>query len=731
MASPTRRAGRLALIAVTMMLYTSCTDARLQRTPIEEEEPLDNLLQIKGEFCTEPSAQVDFPLKVLFIFDQSASLQCTDSTNRRFEALNQSLDRLRRRPATEFAAIGFSSWSRVQNFTRDRASIDTLLGAESGLGPATDYQGSVATAVRLLEQDMREVGPAERARTRYVINFVSDGVPEPRCNPGCEDTISVCSDGEDNDGDGRSDGADPDCADIEDNSLHPDNLYGVCNTTQEVPDDLYVDMSGLCPEYNQPRQIQQRIQELMALKDAYSIGDITFNTVLLFSPQEVTESVCPGAGAQFGYRRDQARALLQNMANIGNGTFRDVNLADDVSDFLNFEVTSIQADQTLTHMSVFTEHARLDKEGQLEPDSDRDGLSDELEFSMDLDELSSDTDGDNYSDLFEYVFLRDGFHPGDASAPAVGCDSDRDGDGDGLKDCEEAFIKTDPLQPDSDGDGILDRVELLMGLDPTVEDGVSDPDFDGVFSIDEVFGGSRPLVPDEVAWRSSRILYNIDEIGLIEVPRVQNPDNTDERRCYDYDMRRIPMVITPLVKERGLNRVLVTTSERPSQVSGVPGEVRVACFEAFYNGGQLKNPASGVIDVTPERLESLNDAITQSMARIALCPFFGKAIDEEDGLLLATRSELSQMMDACVPRRIEIQGRLYKRQDLDELFSRHLDAQGYPELPERSFDLFVPIQNYRPQEHCWRPWEVEFLSNVLTEMESYCQQCPTDEEGTN
>jgi hypothetical protein len=378
-------------------------------------------------------------------------------------------------------------------------------------------------------------------------------------------------------------------------------------------------------------------------------------------------------------------------------------------------------------MSVETEHVRMSQDGVLVSDSNRDGLDDDLEFSLDLNDLSGDSDGDNYGDMFEYVFRREGFDPGDANAPAVGCSDDRDGDGDGLKDCEEAFIESDPLQPDTDGDGILDRIELLMGLDPTTPDGVSDPDFDGVFTIDEVVGGSRPLVPDEERWRSERILYNVDEIGLLDVPRVGNADRTDERRCYDYDIKRIPMVITPLVKERGLNRVLLTTSERPSKVSGVPGEIRVACFEAFFNGDQIKSPASGVIDVTPERITALEEQITQSMARIALCPFFGRDPEEEDGLTLATRAELGQMMDACVARRIEIDQRLYKRADLDELIARHLDAEGYPELPERSFDLFVPIQNYNPNRDCWRPWEVEFLSTVLTELENACQVCPVEE----
>ena len=49
------------------------------------------------------------------------------------------------------------------------------LDPSQGLGPATDYQGALATALRLLESDMVESGVAVRARTRYIVTFISDG----------------------------------------------------------------------------------------------------------------------------------------------------------------------------------------------------------------------------------------------------------------------------------------------------------------------------------------------------------------------------------------------------------------------------------------------------------------------------------------------------------------------------------------------------------------------------
>ncbi len=719
---------RCLVASSALFALTSCTEARLQSVPPPEPEPLDNLLEIRGGYCTEESDTVTFPLKVLFVFDQSASLQCTDQAELRFGALDNALESLRRRPATEFGAIGFASWSNIAEFTRDRGTINDLLGPEAGLGPATDYQGSLATAARLIEEDLTQSGPAERARTRYIINFVSDGIAEPRCNAGCEDTVDACSDGEDNDGDGIADASDPDCVDVGNNATHPDNLYGVCNTDQEVPEDVYVDMTGVCPEYNQPRQIQQRIQEILDLKDAYGVGDITLNTVLLFSPQDVVESVCPGAGADFGYTKDQAKALLQSMANTGNGTFRDVNIAQGEDDYLSFDVTSIEADRTLTMMTSVNEHARLDPtNAELLADSDRDGLPDEREVALGTNRNRADTDGDRYSDFFEVTFESEGFGATDKGQPATTCSNGRDGDGDGLNDCEEAFLGTDPNQPDTDADGILDLRELQMGLDPLTPDALNDLDFDGILNGEEVNSGTDPLRPDAERYRTDRIVYDVDEEGLIEFENPNN-GNTEERRCYEYTIERIPLVATPLVADRGLNRILVKTSERPSKVSGVPGTVRVACFEAFYNGETIKTPASGVIDVTPENLERTRADLLEKMDTLAACPYFPQPTDPMAPATRITRGDLTEMMSSCMPRKVELDRRLYQRDELEDLIARHVDAEGFPKIEERYYDLFVPIQNFRPDRDCWRPWELDLVDRLLADVSDACNACVSEDE---
>lgn len=709
---------RLALILLSLFVL-SCTEAGLERIPPPVAEDLDNLLRIKGEFCTEPSTEIVFPVKALFILDQSASLQCMDSQNRRFPAINAAVNNLlSTQPNAQIGFVGFSSWAREQGFTRDRDAIANFTDPGAGLGPATDYQGALATALRIIERDILEVGPSERARTRYIVNFVSDGVPEPRCLAGCEDTITDCGDGEDNDGDGLVDAADPDCANINDFAERPDSLYGVCNTTQEIPDDVYVDFNGICPEYNQTPQILQRVQQLMDLKDIYSVGDITLNTTLLFSPQEVVEAICPGASTQFGYDKPFATAIMQAMANTGNGTFRDINLTTQ-ENFFTLDVTSFEADLALTSLVAHNEHSVLEGRS-LGVDSDGDGISDQEEIDIQSNRRVVDTDEDNYSDLFELRFRKEGFDPGDPAKPALICDDDRDSDGDGLNDCEEAFLKTSPIQPDTDGDGILDYLELLYGLDPLVDDALNDLDFDGISNIEEIRAGTNPLVPDADRYRAERIGNGITDLGLQD---VENPRNgrMEERHCYNFDVRDIPMVVTPIPDQQGLNRILLYTSERPAKVAGVTGDYRVACFEAFYNGPSAKSPESGLIDISNENLERIRALIEFELNELGNCGYFPEETD-------LSRSQVEEYMEACMPTRIPVAGKLLRREEIRDLLRKNFDGDNIPRLPIRGLELFVPIQNFEEERDCFRLWEIELLSAFIEEASAACAACiePTE-----
>ncbi len=705
-----RTCGNLWALIVVVALVASCTEASLQAVPPDPPPILNNLLRIDGEYCTQRTTNVTYPVKVLFLVDQSASLQCTDSQNRRFAALNQAVNDLLAKPNTRLAFVGFSSWSRYQSFTRNRGEIAPFLDPAGGLGPATDYQGALATALSIIEQDLQGESPAVRARTRYNVVFVSDGVPEPRCNAGCEDDRRTCSDGVDNDGDGLIDAADPDCANVNDNTLAPDNLYGVCNTTIEIPDGLYVDMSGICPEYNQPPQILRRVQDILELKDIYGVGEITLSTVLLFSSQGVVESVCPGAGAQFGYTRSEAMGLLQQMAAAGNGTFRDVNLDQPNDAFLRFDVASLRAELSLLSFMAVNEHSVLTPDG-LMSDMDRDTLADVVERAMRTHPENRDSDGDRYTDAFEAALLLRGFDPRDANMPPIPCESNRDGDGDGLKDCEEFFLGTDPSLADTDNDNVTDWHEFVAGMNPLVDDARHDSDFDGIINIDELRAGTNPTHPDADYYRAHRMLYGIEDLGMQIF--INASGNEEERHCYRYSVDRIPMVITPLPKERGLNRLMLYAFEGPARLSGVPREVRVACLEAFYTSPTLKHPASGRIDVSDAGLTATRERLQLGLDLVSLCPLF-------DDPASVSRDDLLRLVVDLLPSKVQLGQRLYNRAELVSMVEGLVDDALQPALPARAFEIFVPLQSFRADRHCYRPWGFDLLLDFLALLEEKC-----------
>jgi cell wall-associated NlpC family hydrolase len=127
------------------------------------------------------------------------------------------------------------------------------------------------------------------------------------------------------------------------------------------------------------------------------------------------------------------------------------------------------------------------------PDSDHDGLTDEMERRLGLDPLNADTDGDNLPDALELVTTHTDPHQADT-------------DGDRLNDAFELARGLDPTSPDSDADGHLDgsfatnQVDSdLDGLDDDLERALAldpakaDTDADGFSDALEVRGHSDPL----------------------------------------------------------------------------------------------------------------------------------------------------------------------------------------------------------------------------------------------
>ncbi len=120
------------------------------------------------------------------------------------------------------------------------------------------------------------------------------------------------------------------------------------------------------------------------------------------------------------------------------------------------------------------------------PDSDEDGLPDDLEEEYGCDPENPDTDGDGLPDGYEILTI--GSNPADVhSLDSTLSDGEYDNDQDGLSNYEEYLLGTDPLLADSDFDGLSDGDEVALGLNPLVVDSNGD----GVLDSKEKFSQSK------------------------------------------------------------------------------------------------------------------------------------------------------------------------------------------------------------------------------------------------
>lgn len=620
---------RRFIFAALAALSFGCTRGDLQAIDDVNINLVDNLLQLKGTVCTDPPEPTNFPVKILFVIDGSGSMQFIDNPTKRALAVEEVILRLRANPAVSFAIIRFNEADAVltrpavsagdnnpcqddcvcecdangdgactsddftgipadpdcngrvittaddpdsedlltQSFTRDpgilQAAVQGLRVADS----VTDYQGALSTAYKVLFDDMYHAAPAERARTKYVVLFLSDGDPFPDC---CGLNSTMCDASRNL----------PFCSD-------PDLIR--TNPTQ-LP---FLEANE---DYNQPYQIFSSVRDIMELQDVFQVGDLRMHTAFLFDPSLVT-ALNPDGTYEIGgvvfVNVPEATMLLTEMANIGKGVFRDFSRSEEI-DFLGFDLSNLKLENAMKNFVVTNTNLTATDKG-LAVDSDGDGLTDAEEFELNLNRLNRDSDNDGYSDRFEQQRKRNGMDPL-VITPGCELESDRDDrlDRDGLLPCEERLLRSSPELYDTDADGIPDGLEALAGTDPTISDSLSDADRDGVRNGDEIRshtgvsfseGSNRP----DLAYR-----YKTDELGT----------NDEGGRCYSFDVKNVQLG-TPLARPMqdrsfGRNDLLVYMAQAPREDPDDFGSYKVACVQARYIAPDFKDPAEGIIELTPE-----------------------------------------------------------------------------------------------------------------------------------
>jgi len=201
-----RRPGRAvgwALATVAVLLggagMGACTDAKLEIIP--PPGPFrDDKVTVQGEICTTSPESRVFPLRVLFVIDSSESMRVTDPPDpvslvtgreRAFQETWETL--LDGDPAgVRIGLVQFSADAQGRTISPFNAERDTyytanrtlLADATAGLqvtGRTTNYLGALNeafVAVRSELENARDFSPESLALSKYVVIFVSDGLPD-------------------------------------------------------------------------------------------------------------------------------------------------------------------------------------------------------------------------------------------------------------------------------------------------------------------------------------------------------------------------------------------------------------------------------------------------------------------------------------------------------------------------------------------------------------------------
>jgi len=601
-----------SLVLAAVFLF-SCSDVYIQ--PIANQlGNANNRLTLKGRVCTAVPDPTGFPVKVVFIIDESGSMCVSDPPGSqegssfcsradiqaivppgvtepaRVRALRQLVNQFSTQPNVFVSVVPFETnvknvWPPTtsgQRFARPNGSLNTYIaGLQNQLGKGTDYQGVLAYVYALIASDINATqisNPAILPRTRYVVVFLTDGTPYPRCDAN-NGRLSVY--------------ADPDNPDLQwRDSSGAEEFCHVADPTS--PDQITGFVIGT--DRNQNYQVFNPIDKLMQLRGQYNVGDIRLHTVLLLNEAAVRACgpICtdlygtyPGVAPE-NYpqaAKKIAEWLLKRMAERGNGVFQEFldgqiySLGLGALDYSSLASRNVM--KTLIARSLSSVAVSSDK---MDLDTDGDGLPDSVEtpFLLKTNKFDADSDGDCFPDAFEVMHADQGFDPTrkdprgcDPASPAtLGC-SCRDTDGDGLSQFAEAYLGTNTGLMDSDGDGIPDGLEVLYGKDPLRPDQNVDTDGDGIADVDEIRAGTDLR-------RRDRPLFERDGYQYEVKADVQ----ADGSVCYDFSVANIKLLTPPSRSgvRQGYNLFKLFFAESPeSGVATDYGVWRTACAWAQFD----------------------------------------------------------------------------------------------------------------------------------------------------
>jgi len=433
--------------ALAALLCAGCTGAYLELPAPAKVVSTATTVNVSGRVCTADPASLLAPVKILFALDYSQSMLVSDPDTERATAAVDLMDRLGISPGLEFGVMLFRGDQQI--ITKNAAGLDGFqattdpnfstaalrLELEAGL-PApvnldeetTDYVGALARARALIEDDIlaNQSQPDLLARSKYVVIFLSDGIPTKNLPAGClpGDGSLACT-----------------CPEVISDGV--DRIQRLQNDGVGLVqlDSVYIFVNPNAPPV--PIAVHQTAAELLACMARHGDGDFRD-----FANGEPVDFF--GFNTQPLQRIYMLKNLLVINKNARPGTFDPDSDGDGLSDD---EEKALGSDP-------------------LNPDTDGDGYGDLLEsrfpqnFHINVPDTGcppsdrGDHDGDGLLDC-EEIFI---------GTSQNRYDSDKDGAPDGL----EWLMGTRPsvadLDDDPDHDGLSNGAELRAHTDPNLAD---------------------------------------------------------------------------------------------------------------------------------------------------------------------------------------------------------------------------------------------------------------------
>jgi hypothetical protein len=491
-----RQLAFISLLLACVMGIVSCDNSPpLERTTVRDTG------SIIAEFHTENPENIQFPVKVLFALDCSLSMLSSDPLNppdepygRRIAAVQRFLERYN---TEDYPSVSFSIllWAgsvidQTENgygepgYTRSTEELNRVLDNVRNES-YTDYVGAVTDIREIVENDImntsyQESGENDLARSKYIVCFFSDGMPNT-------------------------------------------------DAGSQLPQDIWDQVEALT-EITEERGVGQFNFHSFFLSSLFRDASGEYITAYETERQYAENTLLGMASAGNGTFRDFASAEAIDFINFTDMSLTNAYkikfiVAYNYNVLPGTDVLHLDSDgDGLTDEEEITRHGT---DPQVR-DTDDDGLSDYFEIQT----QTLMDDGNMWPDPL--------VEDSSCAHPASGLWPDQDSDG--LTDCEESIKGTWRFVADFDADYIPDGIEMAAGTNPFENLYTEDSDLDRTLDVFEIQNHTNVLTNDPKVQERYSYSYDLTDHGNPDP--IEFPDLPQGIRRYSLRIDNISLMDT-------------------------------------------------------------------------------------------------------------------------------------------------------------------------------------------